>query len=553
MAQNLLKRIFTLDVRKQFFSSQRYPDFHQFAVDNLGDSIYVFFGHSIQVFSISEFPYERPLGRSKGIDAIYINHIDIEENLGLLAIGGNHYSGNPPLKIYDVRNHKFQWIVSSFTREFIEKSRQVGKKVSDRHECIIINLPVFRVSDVKISPNGDYLVAYCVDATEKLKSKPLKKFSLEGNILAECNVPNLTDFSIHPKGKVIAAISGKSILFINPSSLEVFLTKELTSATASSITFDNEGKQLLITSQEGEIISINLELGMLWSIRIDAIPRCVKYDPFSNCFFVGTNLADVLMFDTDGTLVNSNRVSESVRDICFLHQGRHILVGCKNMDFHIFANGEREIKASDKEWELRLANANYDSSLYTSTQQLKNLRTFNPSTSITNKYDVELISSKEQIEIHRRYNTDLLEIIKAVVGKPINIQNLTTSEIKLMAEKSEVNQNFSGSVGSVTGKNLGSIKAVQHNYAPEQRKSLAEAAAEIQNLLEQLSQTYPTKTPTDKAVIATKAVEQIEKNSTLKTRIVKSLKAGGTSALKELIDHPAINILLATLEGFQDS
>ena len=550
MKHNLLRRIFTLDIRKDFYPSLQNPSFSQFAVDDLGDSIYVLIDHWLEVFSLAEFPSKRDREQHR-IDAVYINQISIEESLGFLAISGNNWSGSPPFKMYDIRNHEFKWIVSSFSKRFIENSRAVGRKIDEKYKCKIQNFPIQSAFHVKISPTKDYLITDCLNETEDLHSRSLKKISLQGELLAESNIPNITDFSIHPQGEVIAAISGKSILFINPSSLEVFLSKQITAATAQSITFGNEGKQLLVTSQEGEITSIDLELGVLWSMKVDAIPRCVKYDLYSRCFYIGTNLADVLMLDTDGTLVDSHRVSESVRDICFLHHGRHILIGCKNMDFHVFVNEDQEAKTSDKEWEFRLESL--DTSLYTSTHKLQNLRLFDPLTSITNKYEIELVSNREQIEIYRQHNTNLLEVIKAVIDKPINIQNLTTSEIKLMSEKSEINQNFSGPIGGVVGSNLGTMNTAQHNYAPEQRQSLAEAAKDIQQLLLQLSQTYPTTTPTDKAVIATKAVEQIESNPTLKARIIKGLKAGGTEALKELIDHPAINILLATLESFQDS
>jgi hypothetical protein len=35
--------------------------------------------------------------------------------------------------------------------------------------------------------------------------------------------------------------------------------------------------------------------------------------------------------------------------------------------------------------------------------------------------------------------------------------------------------------------------------------------------------------------------------------VIGALKAGGTEALKELVDHPLINILIASLEGWQDA
>ena len=90
-----------------------------------------------------------------------------------------------------------------------------------------------------------------------------------------------------------------------------------------------------------------------------------------------------------------------------------------------------------------------------------------------------------------------------------------------------------------------------NNLTPQQRQNLAQAAAEIQQLLKQLEQSYPTNTPLEKQVVVTEALKQIESNPTLKARVIGALKAGGTEALKELVDHPLINILLATLEGWQ--
>ncbi len=50
----------------------------------------------------------------------------------------------------------------------------------------------------------------------------------------------------------------------------------------------------------------------------------------------------------------------------------------------------------------------------------------------------------------------------------------------------------------------------------------------------------------------TEALKQIDSNPTLKARVIGALKAGGTEAFKELVDNPLINILVATLEGWQD-
>ncbi|MBD2518945.1 hypothetical protein H6G93_29095 [Nostoc sp. FACHB-973] len=85
---------------------------------------------------------------------------------------------------------------------------------------------------------------------------------------------------------------------------------------------------------------------------------------------------------------------------------------------------------------------------------------------------------------------------------------------------------------------------------PQERQTLAKAAKEIQDLLDQLSQTYPTTTQTEKAIFAAKAVEQIEQNPTLKMRVVGAIKACGITALQEAVDNPIFNVVSAFLQGF---
>jgi hypothetical protein len=85
-----------------------------------------------------------------------------------------------------------------------------------------------------------------------------------------------------------------------------------------------------------------------------------------------------------------------------------------------------------------------------------------------------------------------------------------------------------------------------------EQQNLAEAAAEIQALLEQLSKTYPTTTSKEKSIVVGEAVDQIENNPILKSKVINALKAGGKEAFKEAINHPLVNILMATIEGWQE-
>jgi preprotein translocase subunit SecA len=82
------------------------------------------------------------------------------------------------------------------------------------------------------------------------------------------------------------------------------------------------------------------------------------------------------------------------------------------------------------------------------------------------------------------------------------------------------------------------------------KQNLTEAAQDIQELLEQLSSTYSSNTSTEQMIVATKAVEVIEGNPMLKKKIINAIKAGGSEMLRELVKHPAINVLLAAFEGW---
>ncbi|NEQ79707.1 MAG: hypothetical protein F6K26_05425 [Moorea sp. SIO2I5] len=140
----------------------------------------------------------------------------------------------------------------------------------------------------------------------------------------------------------------------------------------------------------------------------------------------------------------------------------------------------------------------------------------------------------------------------------IYIKSVASAESKSMSEanpskKVEISGNNFGAVGSLTGDNSGTFTGNQNISQSQKKQNLAEAAAEIQQLLEQLSQAYPTTTPAEKLTVVMEAADHIENNPTLKSRVVGALKSGGTEAFKEAIDHPLVNILVATIEGWKDA
>lgn len=99
---------------------------------------------------------------------------------------------------------------------------------------------------------------------------------------------------------------------------------------------------------------------------------------------------------------------------------------------------------------------------------------------------------------------------------------------------------------------------IQGNYIQgdyndfKQSQNLAEVAAEIQLLLKQLEQTYPTNTTSEKMVIAAAAINQIERNSTLKQRVINAVKEGGLAAFEKAIDNPAGAFITGAIKGWQE-
>jgi hypothetical protein len=122
------------------------------------------------------------------------------------------------------------------------------------------------------------------------------------------------------------------------------------------------------------------------------------------------------------------------------------------------------------------------------------------------------------------------------------------------ARNERAKYNFSGAqIGNLAEvvKGSASQNANIYNYDSEQKQTLAEAAAEIQQLLDQLAATNPAETLSGRIVVAGKAIEAIEQNPTQREKIVKALRNSGIVELKQMIKpalKPLTNILFPMLE-----
>jgi len=174
----------------------------------------------------------------------------------------------------------------------------------------------------------------------------------------------------------------------------------------------------------------------------------------------------------------------------------------------------------------------------------------------TKEYKSHLVAKDEQIGIYNQHNLSLEKIILALAKKPNHIDVVvpnSNSKLETSSDdkpKERLVYNFQGA--NISG------DIIMNNYAPEQKQSLAEAAAEIQQLLKQLDKTYSKDkiseemTTSEKMVLASEVIEQLENNPTLKNRLINSLKAGGSEALKELLNHPASSFIIGAIKGWQE-
>ena len=94
---------------------------------------------------------------------------------------------------------------------------------------------------------------------------------------------------------------------------------------------------------------------------------------------------------------------------------------------------------------------------------------------------------------------------------------------------------------------------VQGNKFDGSKQNLAVAAAEIQALLKQLEETYPTDSTANQMVVAAKAVEKIEGNPTLKQKVISAVTEGGIAAFEKAIDNPAGAFIAGAVKGWKEA
>ena len=85
-----------------------------------------------------------------------------------------------------------------------------------------------------------------------------------------------------------------------------------------------------------------------------------------------------------------------------------------------------------------------------------------------------------------------------------------------------------------------------------QKQKLAEAAAEIQQLLQQLQQDNPSNNTSSQMMVAAQAIQHIESNPSLKQKVISAVKEGGLASFERALDNPAGAFVVGAIRGWQE-
>lgn len=157
--------------------------------------------------------------------------------------------------------------------------------------------------------------------------------------------------------------------------------------------------------------------------------------------------------------------------------------------------------------------------------------------SISKKYQIILQTKNQQIALLAQELED---------KKKENIKLLEM--IELMSRNSGNIYIHDSTLGDLNVSNSHHEKKYTNIY---ESQDLIKAAQEIQKLLEQLEQVYPFSNVEEKKTIAEEAIKRINSDISLSKRITNALKAGNTSALESLVEHPAAHLVIESLGNWQ--
>ena len=128
---------------------------------------------------------------------------------------------------------------------------------------------------------------------------------------------------------------------------------------------------------------------------------------------------------------------------------------------------------------------------------------------------------------------------KVAAENPIHLIEEKTSEVK-------VEMNFHAPVSGVSGNTKGNLVVNTSAQTP----NLDKAVAEIQQILDQLQETYPTGTTSEQMTVATEAIKKIESKPKLKQKVINAAKEASMASFEETFNNPIGIFITGAIRGW---
>ncbi len=179
----------------------------------------------------------------------------------------------------------------------------------------------------------------------------------------------------------------------------------------------------------------------------------------------------------------------------------------------------------------------------------QSIRSANPKTSdqspFSNKLDITVNFPEQRYEESSNIN----------IGGNVTDSNVIKGDKNTVDTSSKDTHKYGDTYNqSGPGDNIGGDKVLNDKINTQiNNTDLATAARDIKALFAELDQSYDKTTPFGQMQIATKTIEAIESKPTVKKRLLNAVKEGGTTALEEMVEHPAIKPVVAAIKGYIDT
>ena len=175
--------------------------------------------------------------------------------------------------------------------------------------------------------------------------------------------------------------------------------------------------------------------------------------------------------------------------------------------------------------------------------------------------DVLTPGSRDQLLRNlQQIRCQVLRKIEDMTGKminkiPHNIISMSSlqGDVNIMSNNSGDTFNAPVGIGKLTDSSSINANTIAGSVYNDKSNSIDEVTTEVRQILENLSQSYPANTIVEKAVIAEKAKEHIEKNPNLKEKIIKAAKVGGLASFGKLIDNPIATFFVEAIKSWLET